>query len=321
MADLNVNLGNVIIDPNLISLDISRKSNSSKPSNIKPIKATPIPPITSGKIQIQTKVKPVYLNFQYKPNTRPSTPGIDLKGNFPQFVKKLALEAVIPGSKTKAKVNKPESSNFYITFVDADNILRTFVFSLMPAIETSLRGNNTGITVPEVKPGISFRTDMNTKKIAIPGARPVFQSLSIDKTIIQITAALIGNEEVVTRNKEKDAKAHASKLGVTTNVKGNELNANTGANFAPVSKRFDAWSSAAYIDSNIVQAGRPITLTIKSNTSNIDIDSNISIRCLFQSFRYLARYQDRCYYSLDLLSIDYQDKAAVNIAKTFTSKL
>ena len=47
----------------------------------------------------------------------------------------------------------------------------------------------------------------------------------------------------------------------------------------------------------------------------------MSIRCLFQSFRYLARYQDRCYYSFDLVSIDYLDKAAVNIAKSFTAKL
>lgn len=316
MDDLNTNLGNVIVDPNLISLNTSRRSNSSKPSNPR-TNATPVVPKTPGKLKIETTKTPVYLNYQYKANQSAGTPGIDLFDGptFPQFVKKLQLNQVIPGTKTKA--NREESSSFYITFVDSSNTLRSFVFSLMPAIETSLRGNNMGITVPEVKPGISFRTDMNTKRIPIPGARPVFQSLSIDKTIIQITAALIGNEEVITKQNSN----YKSKIAITTNVRGNELNANTGANFAPVSKKFDAWSSAAYIDSNIVQTGRPITLTLNSNTSNIDENCNISIRCLFQSFRYLARYQDRCYYSLDLVSIDYLDKAAVNIAKTFSSKL
>jgi hypothetical protein len=308
MADLNVNLGNVIIDPNLISLDSSRKRNTSKPTTPKPLPKVPKLPVVKG-TKVITPLAP-YFNFEYE-----DTPGIDIPGNFPQFVKKLALDATVPGSKGKTKVNAEESSNFYITFIDSNNILRTFIFSLMPAIENSLRGNNTGITVPEVKPGISFRTDMNTKRIPIPGARPVFQSLSIDKTIIQITAALIGNEEVIKRDKESKT------LGITTNVRGNELNANTGANGAKVNKSFDAWSSAAYIDSNIVQGGRPITLTIKSKTSNVDANVSMSIRCLFQSFRYLARYQDRCYYSFDLVSIDYLDKAAVNIAQSFTAKL
>ena len=312
MADLNVNLGNVIIDPNLISLDNSRKRNTSKPTTPKLPFAIPAIPVVKGASKVD--INPAILNFQYEPGQLPATPGLDLPGNFPQFVKKLALEATV-SSGDKKKTNAEESSNFYITFVDSNNVLRTFIFSLMPAIENSLRGNNTGITVPEVKPGISFRTDMNTKRIPIPGARPVFQSLSIDKTIIQITAALIGNEEVIKRDKENKT------LGITTNVRGNQLNANTGANGAKVNKSFDAWSSAAYIDSNIVQVGRPITLTIKSKTSNIDANADMSIRCLFQSFRYLARYQDRCYYSFDLVSIDYLDKAAVNIAKSFTAKL
>lgn len=312
MSESNELLGNVITEPTLLIAAAPRKPNSTPPAIKVVPKVAPIPTINTT-INVNNGLNtPLYYNFQYT-SLADLTPGINQPGNYPEFVRKSLLQQTNPGSNKKT--NTLESSNFYITFVDSSNTERTFVFSLMPAIENSLRSNNTGLAVPEVKPGLSFRTDMNTKKINIPGARPVFQSLSIDKTIIQITAALIGNEEVIT--KSKSAKDYTTKVARTTNTRGNELSANTGAYNSSVSKGFDAWSSAAYIDSNIVQTGRPITLTLKSNTSNTDGNLSIVTRCLFQSFRYLARYQDRCYYSFDLLSLDYLDKAAINIASTF----
>lgn len=325
MADSTIDLGAVIVD-NLIpdsTLIASNRTDNSTTIELPRPTIIRVPSTQTTATVNNSSTKASYSNYEYTPNfvgtdTITGGTGQAFSSSFPQFVSKALLNETKPNSNTK--INSSESSNFYITFIDSKNIERTFIFSLMPAMENVLRGNNTGLAVPEVKPGLSFRTDMNTKKIAIPGARPIFQSLSIDKTIIQITAALIGNEEIVTKNKTTLTANYNASINRTTNVRGNELTANTGAYLSSVSKHFDAWSSAAYIDTNIVQTGRPVTLTIKSNTSNTDSNVSIVTRCLFQSFRYLSRYQDRCYYAFDLLSLDYLDKAAINIASTLIPK-
>jgi hypothetical protein len=177
----------------------------------------------------------------------------------------------------------------------------------MPAIENMLRGNNNGLAVPEVKPGISFRTDINTKKISIPGGPPVFQSLGIDKSILQITAGLIGNEQLVYPFNEKNKKDTNALLNKTTNSRGNELYTNTGAYGRSTSVNFNAMNVALKLDTQIVQQGRPVIFSIHSDNSNTDTSVDLNIRCLIQSLRILGRYVDRAYLAFDLVLLDYLD--------------
>lgn len=341
MDDLNENLSEVIIEietePEVLvatAIDLSRTPNkATKKSKTKP-KATSksVPKAVPVKVLSNTQSGSLYNNFQFNSNFQPTRldTEADLKaksdeiGNFVQFTNKKLLGNLIDPKKPNTEQNSTVStSDFYINFIDSKNVEKYFLFSLMPAMETSLRGNNNGMNVPEVKPGISFKTDMNTKKITIPGARPIFQSLSIDKTVIQITAALIGNERVVYRTTpdSKNQEKNNAISQINTSSRGNRLNASTLAfNNLTDSESFDAFSSAIYIDTNIVQVGRPILLTIKTNTSIQDEPVYLKLKCLIQSFRYIARYQDRCYYSLDLLSTDYLDAASRMISSNFFQK-
>jgi hypothetical protein len=199
---------------------------------------------------------------------------------------------------------KGQSSTFSISYHDAAGSVSMYLFSLMPAIENILRGNNNGLSVPEVKPGLSFRTDINTKKMSIPGGPPAFQSLGINQTILQITAALIGNEQIINPKETNNREL----INRTTTNASNQLYLNTGAYGANVSRKFNALNSALRLDTEVVQQGRPVIFNIHSDVSNTDDKSSLNVRCLVQSLRLLSRYIDRCYVSFDLVLLDYLNK-------------
>jgi hypothetical protein len=207
------------------------------------------------------------------------------------------------------KITKGHQSKFTLGFHDSDGVRVVFVFSLMPAMENMLRGNNNGLAVPEVKPGISFRTDINTKKMNIPGGPPVFQSLGIDKTILQITACLIGNETAP--YVDSKTKQNTTNLNKNTNVGGNELITSTGAYGAPVLTSFNAMRSAIFLDTQVVQLGRPVIFSIYSDSHSVDTALDLNVRCLIQSLRILGRYSDRCYLSFDLVLLDYMNQSSL----------
>lgn len=293
---------------------ISRKPNTSKGvSTEAPLPKILTPRATSKKKVINGDVKPKFSGYIID-NQATGLSGAQLINQQQQDV---AKQSAIY-KRGKEALTQKELSNFYLTYFDSKGTKHTFIFSLMPAIENSLRSNNNGMAVPEVKPGIFFRTDINTKKMNIPGAPPIFQSLNIDKTILQITAALLGNEQVLDYNSKND-KANNDSLYKSTNVRGNEIFGTTGAFGSGLnkSKSFKALEAAIFLDTKVVQTGRPLTLTLVSDVSKTDPSVKINLRCLIQSYRYLGRYTDKVFVALDILLLDYLDVSAIKNIHSF----
>lgn len=263
----------------------------STQSNTPALSTPAVPPVIFNGNQ-----EPIYQGYNYINGSNKATFLDPIRANLSQPI------------SNKDQRTKAQSSTFTISYHDNDGAVSMFIFSLMPAIENMLRGNNNGLAVPEVKPGLSFRTDINTKKISIPGAPPAFQSLGIDKTILQITAALIGNEHIIYPKEPKEAKSSKALLNRTTTQAVNQLYSSTGAYGAVAPFRFNALNSALSLDTEIVQQGRPVIFSIHSDTSATDRKSSVNVRCLIQSLRMLSRYIDRCYLAFDLVLLDYLDR-------------
>ncbi len=177
-------------------------------------------------------------------------------------------------------LNKASSGEFFIIYKDIDSVERQFGFSLLPAIESSSR--QSGAVVPEVKPGLLYRTSMKVKNFALPGASPAFQMLGVEQSIFQIVGTFIGNEGVTTSKKS------------TSNLYS-----------MPSKEQLNAHEAAMRFNYEVVQLGRPVTMVINSHSSLDDKELNIRVKCLIQNIRYFFTKSDRTYYSLECVVLDY----------------
>jgi hypothetical protein len=176
-----------------------------------------------------------------------------------------------------------QASTFEVRYTDVNKVPKIFTFSLLPAIETNLRSSHHGATVPEVKPGILVRTSMNYKRFSLPGGSPVFQSLGIEQTIIQLVGLFVGTE------------------GSTFNSPDSALYGRYGDSL----KLTSANKYAEQFDREIVKAGREVTLFINSQTTDPRDGLTLTYKCCIQTFRvFIARF-DRVYYSIDAVLTDY----------------
>lgn len=169
--------------------------------------------------------------------------------------------------------------SFTITYKDAYGQDKRWNFALLPAIENTLRPNNSTAGVPEVKPGILVRTGMNFKRFLIPGGPPVFQALGIEETFYQLVGAFIGAET----NNGQEANPQAV------------YNINTSLN---------AYDSAMLFDKEVVQTAREVHLSILAGSGKrgfpiIDTPIQINVYGIVQNIRYFGVRHDRTYYAID----------------------
>jgi len=176
------------------------------------------------------------------------------------------------------------ATEFSISYIDGSP--KTFKFSLLPAVE--VRGSTSTAQVPEIKPGILMRTSMNQKRFSIPGGPPVFQTLGVEQTILQMVGMFIGNEGI-------------------NNTEG----VNSASALYNINAALTANKTASFFDREIVQRGSPVKILIASIPLKDDSNPNeqslvLSYNALIQSVRYFYTRVDRVYYAVDALLLDYK---------------
>lgn len=174
---------------------------------------------------------------------------------------------------------------------EAGEKTKSFNFSLLPAIESSVGGRQ----VPEIKPGILKRSSVNIKTFNLPGGAPAFQSLGLEPTMLQLVGLLVGSESVY-ETESSNAKLTKTSKGVLPI-------------YTPTST-LNAYQSAMYFEQQLVQNNRPVEISISANNSNsgmsnFDPTLTIVYKALIQNVRYFIARQDRIYYSIDALLLDY----------------
>lgn len=176
------------------------------------------------------------------------------------------------------------ASYFKVTYTDLLGETQDYNFSLLPAIESKFSSGPTA-QVPEVKPGILLKTSMNIKRFLIAGGPPVFQTLGIEQTMFQIVGLFIGNEG--TRGLGEAGAAQLYRLKAT----------------------LDAQRAARVFDQEVVQPGRPVTLSLFASSSEYAAAIKVDYKCLLQNLRVFIVRSDRVYYSLDALVLEYAQGA------------
>lgn len=166
------------------------------------------------------------------------------------------------------------AQEFSVSF-QGDGDTQTFKFALMPAVDD---GNET-TEIPEIKPGILKKTNMQIKRFTIPGRSPVFQMMGIRETILQCVGLIVGTNE-----------------GLNVEPEPEEL-------YNPNYSNFNAYSAALQFDREVTQRGATCLLNISSDAGTNPVA--ITHNCLIQNYRYFINREDRVWFSLELVILDY----------------
>jgi len=155
-----------------------------------------------------------------------------------------------------------------------------FKFSILPAIQCSVRTE--AVTTPEVTPGIMIRSDIKFKHFPNPGTDPAIQTLALDKTIIQLVGAFVGDEM-----QQYEAAA-------------------------PI----NAYNTVTYFEEAFIRRGRPVNILLESVNSETDENQKIKINfnVLLHAFRPFVVRHDKAYYLLQGCITDYNPDAVIEIA-------
>jgi len=171
------------------------------------------------------------------------------------------------------------ATEFSISF-SGDGESQTYYFALLPAVDD---GNET-TAIPEIKPGILKKTNMQIKRFTIPGSSSIFQMVGVRETILQCVGLLIGEE----------------------GLNNDDL---TSMSIYNPSSSPDAYSSALEFDNEVVQRGSVCKLNILSKLEGGDLNGsesiNIQHNCFIQNYRYFVNRSDRVWFSLELVILDY----------------
>ena len=197
--------------------------------------------------------------------------------------------------------------SFAIAYYDQTKSQRVmYTFSLLPAIETTMRtpgssGSSAG--VPELKPGILIRTQMNHKKFPIPGAGPVYQNLGIDQQVMQIVGTVIGNEQTyyspLTNKFQHLIDDDAIK---DSGTRDNGLNKSQALYSNNRSHMLNSYLSAMQLNNNLVISGKEMELLLLSQMSAPGDDIlKIRLRGFVQGIRFFIVRSDRVYYAIDFV--------------------
>ena len=194
---------------------------------------------------------------------------------------------------TAARDRDSNAEDFFkILYTDVKGQKKSFVFALLPAIDSNAgRGS---AQVPDVKPGIIIRTSMRQKNIPVPGGVPIIQTIGVDNTVLQAVGAFIGTERITNQKDSARGDLHTIYPGVQklSESESSERKANT-------------------FMKEVVHSGRPIEFHSKS-VSKISPDAKapavgmeLKYRGVIVNFKYYAARRNRTYYSLDLLISEY----------------
>lgn len=168
------------------------------------------------------------------------------------------------------------AKEFSLSF-EGNGDTQTFKFALMPAVDD---GNET-TEIPEIKPGILKKTNMQIKRFTIPGRSPVFQMMGIRETILQCVGLMVGTNEGLNEEPEPE-----------------EL-------YNPNYGNFNAYSVALQFDQEVTQRGATCLLNISSDSGGGGSPVAITHNCLIQNYRYFINREDRVWFSLELVILDY----------------
>lgn len=198
----------------------------------------------------------------------------DLVNSFTDFVGN-----VFGNNNDEEDTNLTLATEFSLSF-SGDGESQTYYFALLPAVDD---GNET-TAIPEIKPGILKKTNMQIKRFMIPGSSSIFQMVGIRETILQCVGLLVGEEGL------------------------NNDEVNSMSIYDPSSTQ-DAYSSALEFDNEVVQRGSVCNLNIISRLEGGDLSGSESIsiqhNCFIQNYRYFVNRSDRVWFSLELVILDY----------------
>lgn len=190
-----------------------------------------------------------------------------------------------PMPKEDIKDVGPEADSFVVYYksvaTDGTASSRAFVFSLLPAVESSF---SKSMAMPEVKPGIMKATAMDLKRFTLPGWAPVVQSLGIKQTVLQIVGIFVGNEEI-------------TEGGKATSINQFDI-------YNPA-VALQANGYAQVFDRHVIQSAAPVTIEIISAKRQMDPSVKIAHKACIQNFRYFSAESDLVYYAFDAILLDY----------------
>lgn len=180
-----------------------------------------------------------------------------------------------------------KDSRFSITLLQGEGGNKTYRFALLPAIDSAFRAS--GIPVPETSPGIKFMTEMNYQRHLVPGGPPVYQSLGIKGRYLMLVGTLIGNDGF--RGNPRHSALDISGDGRRRGTPG-----------------LNSYRSALDLDYDLVQAGRPVSVRIYSESDVPDASLTVRFYGIIESVRFYCTRADRTYYAITLSNLWWPEK-------------
>jgi hypothetical protein len=205
-----------------------------------------------------------------------------------------AFQKSLKTAQTSAARNRDSNAEdfFKILYTDVKGQKKSFVFALLPAIDSNAgRGSS---QVPDVKPGIIIRTSMRQKNIPVPGGVPIIQTIGVDNTVLQAVGAFIGTERITDQKDSARGDLHTIYPGVQK-----------------LSESESSEKKANMFMKEVVHSGRPIEFHSKSVSKTSSdpkapvVGMELKYRGVIVNFKYYAARRNRTYYSLDLLISEY----------------
>ncbi len=198
----------------------------------------------------------------------------------------------------KSLLEGAKRSYFKITYYSAtDGKERVFLFTLLPAIESHLPIQNSGAKVPELKAGICINTKMLHRNIVVPGSTPVVQSIGPESTTMMLTGLFVGNEL----------------YDVSNSISQPSFNDELGQN--------NAFEIAMAFRNEVVLPSIPVFIDIYASAgasfsaidgARTDRFTRINTRGLIKNIRNCTSRDNRSYYGLDVIVVDYIQRNRVN---------
>ena len=183
----------------------------------------------------------------------------------------------------------------YLKRIGNEDVEFVYAFSLLPAIDTTLRTSGQG--VPDATPGIRFQTEMNYQRHLIPGAPPVYQSMGIKGRYVYLVGTFLGVEKNVTGVTTLRPKPSLLDIKISEDDKVRP----------PVcSARPNSYETSKVFDEDIIQNGRPVELVIFSDSDRTDESLYLRIYGVIESMRLFCVRADRTYYALTVSSLQFQ---------------
>lgn len=187
---------------------------------------------------------------------------------------------------------------FAISYNDLTGARKTFIFDLLPAIDSGGQGRMSGLDVPEVKPGILRTLDVKHKNILIPGSTPAVQSIGINNAVINFVGVFTGSESI----QAKQPSTSDLQTLATNKQRQDVLLAATGE--SNDSNRSSKNMSDKFFE-EVVMPMTPVTVTVQSSNGTGEGVETMTYEGVIVKFKDYAVRQNRTYYTIDLLLTTY----------------